>query len=566
MKIKLSQEKCNSLKAIGSIAVGTATGLASYIFFLYFTIAIFGWNLGLIFAPLIAGSVETELANEYIGESIGAVSAFILFIVTVVYGFIINNPTLGANVITVGSLIVIAQAAVPILINYILILVFGIIFYYLGIFKKITDFIYYKLKEEYYHKILKKPLPVVVKKSYFYNDIKRCHQLNSSDFVFLTTLEPFDRKIEEYMDDADSILAKFNETDECPEYIVSYRSSSGFGAVRYKFFYEEEEKNAFVDDYDKCLGPVCWTKSYWAGLTSSSGSNDDPEDNVIEGEEVFKKTFTSSSSGNPYGEATFSFKYNEQNGNYRQSVVDFSDSEVSPILIDKSIDHFRTTILEPSRDNKFPESLYCGTITSYLTLTRDYVVIVGGEVQNGSVVCGFDKTLFNDATNKLIRFRNPDYSHNGENDEDEDDDDSSGGSDEPQYEDPDYKVDGDTTVADICNMPEYRKPMKIVGIVINFAKIIVPIIIIGFGVMDLYKAITSSKDDGIKKAVKSIVIRVIAGVAIFLLPGLIQFVLNWVNEWSDYENSWCCCTDCLLNPDCDTSACNSDSCRIEGMN
>lgn len=199
MKIKISQEKSNSLKAIGSIAVGTATGLASYIFFLYFNIAIFGWNLGLIFAPLIAGYVETELANEYIGESIGAVSAFILFIVTVVYGFIINNPTLGANVITVGSLIVIAQAAVPILINYILILVFGVIFYYIGIFKKITDFIYYQLKKEYYHKILKKPLPVVVKKSYFYNDIKRCHQLNSSDFVFLTTTEPFDRKIEEYM-------------------------------------------------------------------------------------------------------------------------------------------------------------------------------------------------------------------------------------------------------------------------------------------------------------------------------------------------------------------------------
>ena len=184
------------------------------------------------------------------------------------------------------------------------------------------------------------------------------------------------------------------------------------------------------------------------------------------------------------------------------------------------------------------------------------------------------KNPYSDQIKYIVVDEMPDPSENGTVDDwdgfekanDEDDDDPSGGSDEPQYEDPDYKVDGDTTVADICNMPEYRKPMKIVGIVINFAKIIVPIIIIGFGVMDLYKAITSSKDDGIKKAVKSIVIRVIAGVAIFLLPGLIQFVLNWVNEWSDYENSWCCCTDCLLNPDCDTSACNSDSCRIEGMN
>ena len=61
MKIKLSQDKRKSLLAIGSIAVGTATGLTSYFFFLYFNIAIFGWNLGLIFAPLIAGYVETEL-------------------------------------------------------------------------------------------------------------------------------------------------------------------------------------------------------------------------------------------------------------------------------------------------------------------------------------------------------------------------------------------------------------------------------------------------------------------------------------------------------------------------
>lgn len=199
MKIKLTQQRRDSLLAIGSIAVGTATGIASYVFFLYFNIAIFGWNLGLIFAPLIAGYVETELANEYVGESIGAVSAFILFIVTVVYGFIIANPTLGVNVITFGSLIVIAQAAVPILINYILIFIFGVIFYYLGIFKKITDYIYFHLKEWYYHRILKKPLPVVVKKSHFYNDIKRCKELNSSDFMFLTTTEPLNRKIEEYM-------------------------------------------------------------------------------------------------------------------------------------------------------------------------------------------------------------------------------------------------------------------------------------------------------------------------------------------------------------------------------
>ena len=130
---------------------------------------------------------------------------------------------------------------------------------------------------------------------------------------------------------------------------------------------------------------------------------------------------------------------------------------------------------------------------------------------------------------------------------------------------PDYNIE-DTSADTICAMQSYRKPMKFIGTIVNFLKITVPIVIIAFGVVDLYKAVTGSKDDEIKKAIKSIIIRVIAGIAIFLLPGIIQFVLNWVNAWSDYKNSWCCCTDCLLNPDCDVNSCNSSSCKIEGTN
>lgn len=130
---------------------------------------------------------------------------------------------------------------------------------------------------------------------------------------------------------------------------------------------------------------------------------------------------------------------------------------------------------------------------------------------------------------------------------------------------PNYNIE-DTNVDYICASPSYRKPMKFIGTIVNFLKIIVPIVIIAFGVVDLYKAVTGSKDDEIKKSVKSIVIRIIAGIAIFLLPGIIQFILNWVNDWSNYKNSWCCCTDCLLNPDCDVNSCNSNSCKIEGTN
>ena len=126
-------------------------------------------------------------------------------------------------------------------------------------------------------------------------------------------------------------------------------------------------------------------------------------------------------------------------------------------------------------------------------------------------------------------------------------------------------ISSNSDVAEICSSPSYRKPMLFLGTLLNFVKIIIPIVIIGFGIMDFYKAITSSKDDGLTKAFKSLMIRVIAGVAIFLLPGIVQLVLNMVNEWSDYSNNWCCCTECLLNGECDVNSCSSDSCKIEGM-
>ena len=94
MKIKNKEiDLEHTRKAIICIGAGTAVGLFVYGIFLFFNIAIFGWTLGLIFAPVAAGYVETVLANKIIGENVGAISAFILFIYTTFYSFILKNPT-----------------------------------------------------------------------------------------------------------------------------------------------------------------------------------------------------------------------------------------------------------------------------------------------------------------------------------------------------------------------------------------------------------------------------------------------------------------------------------------
>lgn len=198
MKFKNREiDKIEMGKALLCISVGTAVGLIVYGIFLFFHIDIFGWNLGLIFAPLAAGYGETILANRVIGENIGAISAFILFIDTTFYSFILKNPTLGWNLITAGSILVILQAAFPTLINFILMVVVG------GILSNFVKTI--KIYENKIKKIIKNQqvfkwegeqytfdadsLPV-------YDELESSQLLNSFDFYFITSSDMNDIKHE----------------------------------------------------------------------------------------------------------------------------------------------------------------------------------------------------------------------------------------------------------------------------------------------------------------------------------------------------------------------------------
>ena len=128
----------------------------------------------------------------------------------------------------------------------------------------------------------------------------------------------------------------------------------------------------------------------------------------------------------------------------------------------------------------------------------------------------------------------------------------------------------ETTTSSNSENPNYctglRSTFVFIGHLIRLAKILIPIIVIIFGTLDFFKAVTGAKDDDIKKSFKAIMVRIAAGVLIFLLPGLVQFFFNMLNEWSNYKVDVCCCTECLLNSSCDTNSCNSGSCKIEGMN
>lgn len=114
----------------------------------------------------------------------------------------------------------------------------------------------------------------------------------------------------------------------------------------------------------------------------------------------------------------------------------------------------------------------------------------------------------------------------------------------------------DISLDNFCGEPTVARTLKFVGLLLFIAKILVPAIIIIMGFVNLFKIITSGKEDDAKKYAKTIVRNIVIGVVIFLAPTIIQMVFDAADdiispdERSDFAN----CVNCILDPN-DESAC-----------
>lgn len=91
---------------------------------------------------------------------------------------------------------------------------------------------------------------------------------------------------------------------------------------------------------------------------------------------------------------------------------------------------------------------------------------------------------------------------------------------------------------------------RTVGYFLLIFKIIIPIILIILGMLDLGKAVISSDDKAISKSAKSLLIRVIAAVAIFFVPTIVAFVIRLVD--TSVDDRYDVCASCISNPGGDT--------------
>lgn len=79
--------------------------------------------------------------------------------------------------------------------------------------------------------------------------------------------------------------------------------------------------------------------------------------------------------------------------------------------------------------------------------------------------------------------------------------------------------------------------VTIIRKVIDILKILIPIGLIAFGLIDLGKAVISSKEDEMKKAQQTLLKRFIYAVAVFLVVNLVVFAMGLVGAES-WQNCW----------------------------
>lgn len=80
-------------------------------------------------------------------------------------------------------------------------------------------------------------------------------------------------------------------------------------------------------------------------------------------------------------------------------------------------------------------------------------------------------------------------------------------------------------------------------------QVLVPVILVIFGMIELTKAIMAQKEDEIKKAQGSFIKKLIVAVIVFLTFSIVRLVFNFANSGKDNSSVWNCANS-IINGEC----------------
>lgn len=99
----------------------------------------------------------------------------------------------------------------------------------------------------------------------------------------------------------------------------------------------------------------------------------------------------------------------------------------------------------------------------------------------------------------------------------------------------------------ICEFRETLQLLKLLGIVLNLVKIIIPLILIFMCIKDVTKAIISGKGEDLTGSIPMFAKRFVAAALIFFVPTLVTYAIDEFVSFDD--KAFKECTTCLFEPD-----------------
>lgn len=110
---------------------------------------------------------------------------------------------------------------------------------------------------------------------------------------------------------------------------------------------------------------------------------------------------------------------------------------------------------------------------------------------------------------------------------------------------------------DFCDKHGVLRSMQIVNRALFVAKIVVPILLIVFGIIELSKAVISSDDNAIRNSVNSLIKKLIIGLIIFFVPTIVKAIFGQIDDYTSLSDNGCYV--CLFGDDkCDNLIANSN--------
>ncbi len=91
----------------------------------------------------------------------------------------------------------------------------------------------------------------------------------------------------------------------------------------------------------------------------------------------------------------------------------------------------------------------------------------------------------------------------------------------------------------MCNS-DMQAILKIVVEVLNVIHFFVPIVLIVFCTVDIFRIVITKKEDEIKKLRTGIIWKIVYAIVIFIIPYMVPFILGAVDKIlpMDYDDGW----------------------------